>query len=175
MKRILLIITLMIFSSQVFAQKDAKTQKVKTKSNNANEREVKSENGIIDAFVYENNFLIDAPEICKNFGIESLTILKGKYEVDRSDESQGGKITLNLKPIKLINRPKVLKDQAFRSRPPAGETCKGPGSACFFNPDGSPTKEQIHVFTLNPIIENGLMTKIEVQYKSTGSPKNAGF
>ena len=165
----------MIFSLQLFAQEDAKTQKTKTKSNVKNDREMKSENGGIDAFVYENNFVIDTPEICKYLGVESLTILKGKYEVDRSDESQGGKITLRLKPIKLINRPDVPKEQVFRGRPPAGETCKGAGTACFFNPDGSPTKEQAQIFTLNPIIENGLMTKLEVQYKGSGSPRNQGF
>lgn len=176
MKKLFLIPLMIILSSQLFAQEDAKTQKIKTKSNVKNDRIANPDNGMIDAFVYDVDFAFDAPDICKYLGVESLTILKGKYEVDRSNEGKGGKITLKLKPIKLINRPEVPKEQVFRGKTPSGQTCKGEGTSCFYLPDGSPTKDKdTQVFTVTPITENGIMIKMEVQYKGSGSPKNQGF
>lgn len=176
MKKLLLITLMMILSSQLFAQENAKVQRVKTKSNQTNDNEIKPENGMINAFIYDADFAFDAPDICKYLGIESLTILKGKYEVDRSDEGKGGKITLKIKPIKLTNRLEVPKEQVFRGKAPSGQTCKGEGTSCFYLPDGSPTKDKdAQVFTVTPITENGVMTKMEVQYKGSGSPKNQGF
>lgn len=132
------------------------------------------ENGQISYFEYTEDFVIDAPEICTDLGVKRLVIQKGIYKVERKNPEEGGRIVLALKEPLSAERIKNNEARKFEGTNPKGMNCSLGGNSCFYV-SGENSKADIQLFTLRPIIEKGLCTKVEVQYKGAGSPKNQGF
>ncbi len=135
------------------------------------------ETGQIKYFEYTQDTPIDNPAICKALGVETCVILKGRYMVDRSDDS-GGKMTLRIAPIKWINRPPIPESRAFafEGTNPKGQNCSGFGNSCFY---AVPTQEDAKAgmklpYFITPIITQEVCRSIEVQWKGV-DPRNPGF
>lgn len=124
----------------------------------------------IEYFHFGKDFKLDTPQVLRAWGVPPLQIQQGTYRIGRIP-GQGGKTVLtlaeplNARSLKLV--PVELEGGAIK-----GGECADLGAACFYNPVSTGNSVAM---TLTPIVEQGRLTKIEVQYKGAGSPKQPGF
>ena len=130
--------------------------------------------GPIKFFNYEKDFVIDAPEICTDLGLKSITIKKGIYEVSRINANVGGKIELQLKTPILGQNIKNKLARHFDGINPKGLNCEGPGNPCFYK-SGNASAAKVQGFTLTPIIINGVCLTLVIQYDKGSDPAQADF
>lgn len=159
MKNVLVIIVLMICSSQLFAQETEKRMHKPYK---------------MKAFVYKTDYLLDDAEVCKYLKTESIVIAKGNYNFDYSDNELGD---ITLKLAKPISSKGISIEGKMLSGIRCDNTCKEEGTYCFTCKTTSTSKatDILPTYLLKPIIENGSCIAIQLQYKGSGSPKNLGF
>lgn len=128
--------------------------------------------GSIAYYAYDENFPIDNPELTKILGVRTFTIRRGIYAVEPIEGGRSIVLPL-LKPVR-VNKAMQKEGKWFKGTSPKGHDCKTPGNTCFYTTENK-DKATLQEFLLKPVIEKGFCTKIEIQYKGSGSPKNQGF
>lgn len=179
MKKVFVIFSLMIFSSQLFAQENNKQITRCPNGYYLHDGECVPKAKIVDnkgkklqAMSYVTDFVMDDAEIVKHFGGEQIIIKKGEYKIDYS-ENKLGNVTLTLaKPLKVLDNKFTERIfQGFR----CDGSCKEEGPTCFTCKTSSNMNAKPPTFILLPIIEGEKIVKLEIQWKGAGSPKSAGF
>lgn len=131
--------------------------------------------GSINYFRYNQDFTIDNEELTSVLGVNSFTIKKGLYNVDRKNSKQGGTIVLDLLNPIIVNKKIIIDGKRFEGTSPKNSNCDGPGNTCFYY-KGSNDKKDLQPFTMTPIIDGEFITKIKIQYERGKNPGNApGF
>ena len=174
MKKVFVILALMIFSAQVFAQHrevDGKGRPATIDKQNCPDY-LDCATGEIKYFEYKQDFTIDAPEVCGPLGVTAYVIQKGRYEVTRTSSNGGGKVVLTLK-----NRGKVTvtgnnKSFTIFGSSVKNDNCGDAGNSCFHS-IATGNEKKIPII-ITPIFENDRCVAIELQYKGV-DPKSYGF
>lgn len=186
MKNVLVIIVLMIFSSQLFAQNETSARQhsditiSKGKEGTKCPEYLDCPTGQIKYFEYNTEFIIDAPEVCGPLGVQSFSIKKGQYEVLRSGANKDAVVTLAvMRWTPLVPKPQqpiTYKSFTIDGINPKGKECIGYGNSCWFATNsGNDGNEKRIPIIITPIMENDRCVAIQLQYKGSGSPKNLGF
>lgn len=131
--------------------------------------------GAFNYFTYAEDFTIENEELTSVLGVNSFTIKKGLYNVDRKNSKQGGTIVLDLLNPIIVNKKMIIDGKRFEGSSPKNSNCDGPGNTCFYY-KGSNDKKDLQPFTMTPIIDGEFITKIKIQYERSKNPGNApGF
>jgi hypothetical protein len=132
------------------------------------------ENGAIKYFEYEEDFIVDDAKMCNELGVQNFVIKKGRYYVDYSDISKGGKLIWSLKmPIK--SNKKSISSKTFRTAGGKAKHCSIASNCCLSTVEYSTTKIALQPFTFTPIILNGSISSIELQFIDSITPTVANF
>ena len=130
------------------------------------------ENGTIKYFEYEEDFTVDDVKMCSELGVQNFVIKKGRYFVNYSDLSKGGKLIWSLKtPIK--SNKKSISSKTFRTAGGKAKHCSIASNCCLSTAEHSTTKIALQPFTFTPIILNGSISSIELQFIDSKTPTAA--
>ena len=183
MKKIFVILALMAFSAQMFAQENQTERKGwdgTVKGGSIDKQKcpdyIDCPTGQIKYFEYKQDFTIDAPEVCGPLGVQNFSIKKGQYEVVRGSGNKGAVVTLSVMRWTPVPRPtNIQKTFKIDGTNPKGKECVGYGNSCWYAANtGNDTNEKKIPIKITPIFENDRCVAIELQYKGV-DPKSPGF
>ena len=174
MKKTLIIIALIIVSSQLFAQTERKASEGKKHIEKCPDY-LDCNTGEIQYFEYRKDMVVDAPEVCGPLGVKACVILKGRCDVDRSSKN-GATVTLACKPFQCP----ITKPFAVQGTNPKGESCKGFGNSCWYISGPQGNNEPTFKLIITPIFDNGACVALKLTYPpgksgKTVDPKSPGF
>jgi hypothetical protein len=167
MKKAQIIIALMMFSSQIFAQKGTYDSGSKGRPDIAKPNcpdYLDCNTGEIQYFEYKKDFTIDAPEVCGPWGVKAIIIQKGKYIVDRSS---GNRTSMNVTVGKIVFPPNA-KAITVESTNPKGPDCKSYGNACFFSTNLFDDNDNTLKLIITPIMENDACVALKIEWPQNG-------
>jgi hypothetical protein len=169
MKKLLVILALVIASSQLFAQK-TQSEDIRKGWNGKCPEYLNCETGEIQYFEYKKDMVIDAPEVCEPLGIKSLVLQKGRYEVNRTSKS-GATVTILCGKITFPpNHPRPNPNPyKIESTNPKGQDCKGYGNSCWYSTSLLDEKDQTMKLIITPIIENDACVALKITWPNAGS------
>lgn len=127
------------------------------------------ENGTIKYFEYEEDFTVDDVKMCNELGVQNFIIKKGRYFVDYSDVSKGGKLIWTLK-IPIKSNKKSILSKTFRTSGGKAKHCSIASNCCLSTAEDKAIKTVLQQFTFTPIILNGFISTIELQFIDINTP-----
>ena len=184
MKKIFVVIALMIFSSQAFAQeetqkrkelpKEMSTETIENIKKGWNGKMPTLENcpdwldcktGQVKYYDIPANYIIDNPNWCEPFGVKIMLIKKGIYEIDWKVQRNGGVVILMLESPQ--DAPK-LKAATVAGTRPISLSCHFYGHRCASASVATSEADNLNL-SLSPVIENGKWVALKLMYNN-GNP-----
>lgn len=137
--------------------------------------------GEIQYFEYKKDMVVDAPEVCGPLGAKTITIAKGRYEVNRTSKN-GATITVQVaRWTPIIPKPRDPV-QSFKivANSPRDISCSGPGNSCFMGGSPTATNEKPINIIIVPVFENEACVALKITFPPNKSgrgtdPIQAGF
>ena len=181
MKKVIVMLALMFFSSSIFAQNEAAERQHSdiTISKHSDKQKcpdyLDCTTGEIKYFEYKQDFTIDSPEVCGPLGISACVLQKGVYEVDRTSKN-GATIVMSCKPFQCP-QPKSFR---IAGRTLKDKACISDGNACWANDAATTANSPKNQITVTAVLENGSCVALRLTYPPNNSgrgvdPKAPGY
>jgi hypothetical protein len=193
MKKIHILIALILFSTQLFSQNSQGEKKIEFENGKAEKFDhkwPKNKNcpdyldcatGEIQYFEYKKDMMLDAANVCESLGVKSITLAKGKYEVDRTSK-KGASVTIAVaRWTPVLPKPNPVNFITIDGTNPKGESCKGYGNSCWWVATPQDTNDQLMKLIITPIFNNEVCVALKIVFPPNSKsgrgtdPIQAGF